>query len=390
MLKRIVLVLGVILIVLIAGTFGYIYSITVERPVAPGPLHSELYNTGYQQAAKEADQWLLHLYKSNQIPSLSAAVGVKGELVWAGAVGYKNLQESQPVAIDTQYRIGSISKPFTSVAALRLQEKGFLDINKTFNSYWPEFSKGSAEYSVKQLMSHQAGIRHYRSMVENFKNTDYPTTHMAAEIVEHDPLLCSPGDCFNYSTYGYTLLALAMEQAAKSSFEEILFHELIIPLNLESTRLDSPRAHAENNVAETYLFQAERLLQAPEVNLSYKYAGGGLLSTPSDVVKFGNALLTNNILSSASKKLLWEPGVLSDGSMNPDGYALGFRVGEDEFGRFIHHGGMSVGGTSFFIIYPKSDIVVAFASNVAPLDSGINRYIEAKKLFQIFMGSSKH
>lgn len=99
--------------------------------------------------------------------------------------------------------------------------------------------------------------------------------------------------------------------------------------------------------------------------MSDRYAGGGFVSTPSDLVTFGNALLGTEFLSAESKNILWAPVPLADGTMNAQNYALRFRVDEDEQGRLVHHDGTRVGGYSFLVIYPKSGIVVGFATNIS-------------------------
>src|SRR5690606_18396099 len=128
----------------------------------------------------------------------------------------------------------------------------------------------------------------------------------------------------------------------------------------------------------------EILIEAPEVNLSDRYAGGGFVSTPSDLVKFGNALLGTEFLSPESQKILWTPVPLADGVMNSQNYALGFRVDDNEQGGLVHHGGTSIGGYSFLVIYPESGIVVAFATNISLMDPAFDRMAEANNLVKAF------
>ena len=130
------------------------------------------------------------------------------------------------------------------------------------------------------------------------------------------------------------------------------------------------------------------MLRAPQVNLSYKYAAGGYLSTPGDLVEFGNALLTHSFISESSRRQLWTPLALDNGEMNYENYAMGFRIGEDELGTCAHHGGKSVGGYAHFVISPEKELVVALMTNAPPAGFVFDRQQEAKKLAKLFLQNS--
>ncbi|MEN0038161.1 MAG: serine hydrolase domain-containing protein [Cellvibrio sp.] len=388
MIKKIFLGVVAIIFILIVIVVLYVLSISAARPEPAPAVNSSLYQAAFQSAGTEADNWLRSMYANNQLPSMSAAIGINGDLVWAGTTGYADLYKKIPATTDTRYRIGSISKSVTAAAVMRMSEKGILDINNSFNTYVKDFSPANTGYTIKHLLSHQAGIRHYtKGFSENYNTSEYASTRAAALIVENDALLFAPGTGFNYSTYGYNLLALAMESAASLSLEEIITREVFAPAGMNATQFDKAGSSAVAHRAEPYLLIGDSLFEAPASNLSDRYAGGGYLSTPTDLVKFGNALIGNNFLTDESKAALWTPVPLADGAMNPEHYALGFRVGQDDLGRFVHHGGMSIGGYSFLIIYPDLGIVMAFVSNVTPMESSFDRLDEAKKVVRFFRPS---
>lgn len=379
---------GLLCLLMVAGL--YIFSLTAERPVHNVQVDSTVSGNGYEAQGQAADDWLVSLYSAHKVPSISAAVGIGGEVIWAGAIGHADLGANVAANPSTQYRVGSIAKSITAAAFMRMQEQSLIQLNDKFREYVPDYASGNTDYTLKQLLSHQAGIRHYRNQLsESFSNREYPSTREAAAVVEQDHPIFPPGEGFNYSTYGYTLLSLAMELAYQKSFESIMFQEVFIPLQMNATVFD--KAGGQQNLSQStpYLLFKNTLFESPAVNLSYKYAGGGYLSTPTDTVTFANALLGDEFLNAESVSVLWAPVPLNNGDANPDNYALGFRVGEDELGRFIHHGGMSVGGYSYLIIYPDIGITVAFVTNVTPMDGLYNRYSEAKKLVGIFMPLKK-
>lgn len=372
--------LAVLVFGIIAATI-YIFSIIEKRPAQTPEVKSTTYVSTYAKAGTTAESWLKTLYEDTDAPSISVAVGVRGQLVWAGVIGHTDLKREAPADLNTLYRIGSISKSLTAATVMRMVEKDQIALDQPFNRYVPDYAKGTATYTIRQLLSHQAGIRHYKGDIsESFNDTVYADTRTAAAFVESDPLLFTPGTDYTYSTYGYTVLALAMEKAGGKPFEQLVESDVLKPAGMTATRQDRPGVKS----AKPYLLISGALIEAPKDDASLKYAGGGYVSTPSDLVRFGCTLNTAWFLTPDSRKTLWSPALLADGKINPEYYALGFRVGGDTHGAFVHHGGTANGGYSFLLIYPQSDMVVAFASNYTPMDAGFDRLAKAQELAAIF------
>lgn len=291
MIKKVFLAALLVVLVSVSLLAAYIFSLKAETPGRDINPTAVLHDERYQNQAAAAEQWLQSLYQHQLLPSIAAAIGIDGELVWEGAIGFSDIDNSLLANPHTQYRIGSISKAMTAVAAMRMQEKNLLDINAPFNTYVKDYAASHANITLKQLLSHQAGIRHYvNQFSENFSNTQYTSTREAAAIVEHDTLLFAPGESFHYSTYGYTLAALAMESAYAVPFEKIMYNEVFTPAAMTATAFAKSDHPAQPSQAVPYLHISDSLFQSPSVNFSNKYAGGGYLSTPSDVVRFANKL----------------------------------------------------------------------------------------------------
>lgn len=386
MIKKIVLgVLATIVLVALL-LVGYILSIKVDRPFDNAEPISTLHNEKYQDNASKAEQWLKSIYEKNLFPSFSVSIGIQGELAWEGVIGFSDLSSRTLADQNIQYRIGSISKPITATAVMRMQEKQVLAVDSKFNIYVSDYPAENSGFTIKQLLTHQGGVRHYvDELSENFSNKEYLSARQAASIVENDALLFSPGKGFHYSTYGYTLVSLAMESAYSMPFEKIMYNEVFIPAGMIATQFDKAEKNSKKNIATPYIQVGESLFKSPDVNVSNKYAGGGYLSTPSDMVRFANSLLNNILITVDSKETMWSPVTLNNGEMNPENYALGFRVGQDDLGRFVHHGGKSVGGYSFLLIYPDLNVVVAFSTNVTPSGNSFDRLQEAKKVARLFV-----
>lgn len=383
MLKNLLKLSGLLLLLaLLLGT-GWLF-MKVERRPPDAPLVSAPMPGAPIGMDGGAVAWMAELYRDSGVPSVTAAVGVKGQLLWAGAIGHADLSAAVPATPETRYRIGSISKPITAVTTMRLSVKGIIDIDAPFATYVPDFPSAPAGYSLKQLLSHQAGIRHYVGMAEAWSDTPYATTSDAAATFAADPLLFPPGRGFAYSSHGYTLVALALEKATGQGYEPLVKGEVLGTAGMVRTGLDR-KGMKNADDATGYMRVGGLLFPVFADDLSNRYAGGGFRATAIDLVALGNGLTTGALLQPATRDLLWTPVALADGSMNPERYALGFRVGEDELGRFVHHGGTANGGSAMLLIYPDLGLTIALCTNDSTGDAAFDRLAAARRLARLFV-----
>ncbi|MCX6951660.1 MAG: serine hydrolase [Verrucomicrobia bacterium] len=315
-------------------------------------------------AASEAIDRARALVKKDfapKVPGLSVAVAVDGRLVWAEGFGYADLAQKSPVTPATRFRIGSISKSLSSVGLALLVERGQLDLDAPVQHYVPDFPDKGAVITTRLLGGHLAGIRHYRGN-EILLNRPFPNVRAGLTIFENDPLVTPPGKEYHYSTYGWSVLSAVMESAAHEEFLAFMQTQVIGPLGLTHTRPD--RAGVADP-ERTQFYEGDPpggFKLTPTVDSSYKWAAGGYLSTPEDLVRFGSALLQPGFLKAESLALLFTPQKTSDGK--PTTYGIGWVIGRDAHGHrlYLHTGG-SVGGTSILILHPETRTVVALVCN---------------------------
>lgn len=299
-----------------------------------------------------------------EVPGMSVAVAREGELIWSEGFGVEDLESREPVTPRTRFRIGSVSKPLTATAAARLYEAGTLDLDRPVREYLPSFPAKEHPATARQLAGHLAGIRHYRDKAESRSNRRFSTVAASLELFAGDPLEFEPGTRYGYSSYGYQLLAAVMERAAGESFPELMERQVFGPAGLEDTGLDrGPASRA--GVTAFYSADAEGArIVAPPVDLSDRWAGGGMISTAEDLVRFGSALLSGELVGDEGREALFTPQTLADGTST--GYGMGWEIREDPEGRTVYyHGGMVTGGLAHLILYPESGLVFAVLANTS-------------------------
>ncbi len=308
------------------------------------------------------------LFEEAALPGLALAVGSREQgIVFSGGYGVADLGTRAPATALTRWRIGSVSKSLTSAGALLLAERGRLDPHSTVAEVLPDWeSHPAAQATIQQLAGHLGGIRHYREG-EGISHTHYESVADALELFGDDPLVAPPGEEYSYSTYGYTLLSALMARAAEQPFLEFMRRDVFGPFGMRHTGPDMVTRVVPER-ASFYEIQDSELVPAPFTDNSYKWAGGGLLSTPEDLVRFGTGLLDHRVLSPASVETLFTSQRTATGEET--GYGMGFRPRSDWQGRrVVHHGGSSEGGRAFLLLYPDEGLVVAMAANraTAPL-----------------------
>lgn len=301
-------------------------------------------------------------------PGMSVAVGVGGKLVWAEGFGYADLEQRVPVWDETRFRIGSVSKPVTGAAVGLLVEQGKLDLDAPVQRYVPSFPEKPWPVTTRQAAGHTAGIRHYNG--NEFLSSDhYPTVLEGLTIFQDDDLRFEPGTRFAYSSYGWNLVSAVVESAAGEPFLDYMQSHVFDALDMNDTDAD----HNSRIIPHRTRFYVKdddgNVVNAPYVDNSYKWAGGGFLSTPSDLVRFAFGHFDDGFLKRETIAELWSPLETNDGESTD--YGIGWFVTLED-GEVIRagHGGGSIGGTTGFLTYPPQRAVVAITGNMSGAPTG--------------------
>jgi len=315
----------------------------------------------YETAINESRRLLDSLQEAGKIPGIDAVVAINGEIIWSEGFGYADLeQQAKVIPGKTRFRIGSVSKSLTAAAVGRLIDQGKLSLDSSIYTYVPDFPKKKYPITLGQLGGHIAGIRHYRGK-EFLSSTYYPTVKEGLSFFANDTLLFEPGTNYSYSSYGFNLISAAVEAGSEEEFLPYMQKEVFDKLGMSSTCPDKNDSIIVNRTSFYQLDSLDRIINAPYVDNSYKWAGGGFVSTTTDLVKFGEAHLQPGFLSAETLRDFTTSQVLQNGDST--GYGFGwFALKDKELKGFGHSGG-SVGGITQFRIFPKEHIIIVLLSN---------------------------
>jgi CubicO group peptidase (beta-lactamase class C family) len=325
------------------------------------------------------------------LPGVSVAVGVDGDIVWAEGFGWADLEKRVPVAPNMRFRIGTASTALTSAAVGLLLEKDRLNLDDEIQLHVPEFPKKEWPVTVRQLMGHLAGVR-------NDSGDEGPLfSQQCGRPVEALPhfadrsLLFEPGTEYRYSSYGWILLSAAVEAAAGEPFLTFMRNQVFASLGMVDTTADSTTQPVPDRATPYFPKFAADPRYGPdpmrEINLSC-YAGSSVfISTPSDLVRFGLAMNSGKLLKPETVQLLQTSQRLPSG--DETGYGLGWDLetitvnGGTE--QIIGHDGDVLGGTVASLLIPRDRrIVVAVASNTSYADT----FALASRIAEVFAEQS--
>lgn len=300
------------------------------------------------------------LWRSAGVPGMAVAVARGGQVIWGAGHGLANAEDSIPASPTTVFGIGSVSKPLTAAALMRLVERGAMDLDAPVQRYASAFPDKGAPITVRQLAGHLGGIRHYE--LRDFAYAPRPRTATEAlGIFAADPLVAPPGTRHAYSSYGYVLLSAAMESAAGRHFLSLMRDEVFAPLRMERTGVEQLKDFDPARAVQ-YAGCPAACVPSPYVDYSGTWAGGGFVSTAVDLARFASQLLQPGYLSRETLEAMWTPQRTASGE--DTGYGIGWRSGRDAAGRrIVHHGGRTPQLRAFLLIYPDHDLAVAVLAN---------------------------
>lgn len=321
------------------------------------------YDRAFIKPIKKARQELFLYMVCNQVPGCAVAVSIDGKTVWEEGLGLASKELNAPVTLETKFRVGSVSKLFTSLVYYMLIEKGGINGDSLVSGYFPEFASKKYPVRLKNLASETSGIRQ-PLLKERKRNLLNVTIANGLNLFKNDSLLFEPGAYEYPSPYNYNLLGAIIEKNEGKDFKKIVKAMLLDTLQMENTVPDFPAAIIKNRSDFYDRDFISRLINAPSVGRFYLLPSEGYLSTPDDILKLGNALLMSEYFSDSLKSMIYKPFTLNNGNETTKANGWGiFKSRYDQSIIYLFAGG-TLGGSTHLIIHPKTKMVIAISANL--------------------------
>ena len=242
----------------------------------------------------------------------------EGKPLFVKGYGFANVEWQIPNAADTKFRIGSVTKQFTSMLVMQLRERGQLKLEDSICVYLEPCPDTWKPVTIHHLLTHTSGIPTYTGLAEWRKVNMVPhTIDQMIGFFRNLPLEWKPGDKYAYNNSGYFLLGVVIEKVTGKKYEEALREMILTPLGMKDTGYDWSATIIPKR-ASGYMGAGAQLTNAAALDMQQPYAAGSLYSTVNDLLKWDQALYTNTLLPEAAKQIMWTPFL--------NNYAYGWNV----------------------------------------------------------------
>ncbi|GGG98744.1 D-Ala-D-Ala carboxypeptidase [Polaribacter pacificus] len=300
---------------------------------------------------------LLIKYEQNGAFMGSVILSQKGKTIYKNTVGYSDVETKKKASTNTRYRIGSVTKTFTATLVFKAIEEHKLGLNQTIESYFPNI-KNADKISIAHLLQHRSGVQSYTKDKWFFENrTQYISSEdMLAKISTYQSDF-DPNTQAEYSNSNYFLLALILEKIYNSSYDTLLQENICKPLGLNDTYVGK-EINIQANESYSYSYD-KKWLKFPETHLSSAKGTGSIVSTPKDLNRFFENLLTGKILS--EKNLLLMKDIKDRFGMGLFRYKINDRQGFGHRGRIDEFRATS-------IYFAKENLTFTLVSNGSKMD----------------------
>lgn len=282
----------------------------------------------------------------------SVAVSKDGEIIYKKSIGFADIEKNIKATENSKYRIGSISKSFTTVLILKAVEEKKLDLNQTIDKWFPTI-KNAKKITVKFLLSHRSGIHNFTDDKDYLTwNTQPKTEKEMVEIITKGGSDFEPNSKAEYSNSNFVLLTYILQKTFKKSYSDLLQKYIVKPIGLTNTYVFG-NINTNNNECKSYSFEGTWKLDS-ETDFTIPLGAGAIISTPIDLTKFADALFGGKLL---------KPESLEKMKTIKDGYGLGlFQIPFYKSIGYGHTGGID-GFSSVYSHFADENISFALTSN---------------------------
>ena len=313
-----------------------------------------------QSLEHQIDTYISEQYTSD-VPGVSVLVAKNGKAIYSKGFGVANLESGIKAAPKNVFEIGSITKQFTAVGILMLEEQGKLSVNDDITKFIPDYPTQDKTITVHHLLNHTSGIKSYTNMQSfiSLARTDMTPTELIDKF-KNEPMEFDPGTKFNYNNSGYILLGHIIEVVSGQSYEDFIQANIFDKVGMSNSYYGSMSKLIPNR-ARGYSKTETGYKNADYLSLTLPYAAGSIMSTTADLLKWQNSISANTLIKRSSLEKATNGSTLDSGEEIPYGY--GWIKGDVNGSSTVEHSGGIFGFSSNGIYLPEENVYVIGLTN---------------------------
>lgn len=306
------------------------------------------------------DSMILAAIPNQQGPGAAFMVVRKGEVIYQKAFGKANIELGVNLTTESVFQLGSMTKQFTAVAILLLEQQGKLKVTDPISKYIPDYPGGD-KITIHHLLTHTSGIKDFTKMkaLADIAQKEM-TPKMMVDFFKDEPVDFVPGERFEYNNSGYVLLGYLIELVSGETYADFIQQHIFDRLGMNHSYYASDRKVIANR-AYGYQKKESGFVNKTAINFSVPFASGALMSTLGDLLKWQNALVNNKLLNTAETQQAFSRYKLNNGELFNYGY--GWHIKEIGGITVSTHGGSIFGFKSMGVYVPGEDIYVVGLTN---------------------------
>lgn len=306
------------------------------------------------------DSLISNIFKDKNGPGAVFMVTKNGKQIYRKAIGKANLELNVAMTPENVFQLGSMTKQFTAIAILMLEEQGKLNVNDPISKYISDFPNGN-NITIHHLLTHTAGIKDFTKMksIQQIAQKDLSPKELI-DFFKNEPVDFAPGERFDYNNSGYVVLGQIIELVSAETYENYIKKNIFEKIQMNHSRYASDVALIINR-AYGYSKKEFGYVNKSRISFSIPFSSGSLMSTVDDLLKWQNALNQNLLLSAKTTKKVFSTYKLNNGEDFTYGY--GWHIKEIDATLTREHGGSVFGFKTMGVYIPIEDIYVIGLSN---------------------------
>ncbi len=316
---------------------------------------------------------------NNQSPGYAVFIIKNNQVIFEKYSGLADLITQKPINSKTNFRLASLTKPFTAMTIMILKQKELLNFSDTINKFFPDYPEYGKSISVKQLLNHTSGLPdHEQPLYQQLKNNSEPTVYDSLEVLKQikKPLF-KPGSKYQYSDSGYVMLALIIEKITQQKYARVLSQTIFKPLNLTSTLVVDETKPSIPNRVFGYQRKNNRWLEYDYDPLNYIYGDEAIYSNIDDLLKWIKAWTTHQLINQP----ILNQALIVDQKTKKCGFSWFIKKINSQ--KILYHDGFWVGFNNLMMIIPKTKTTIIYLSNNSQYSTDRKRWLLAKQLLSM-------
>ena len=294
-------------------------------------------------------------------PGASAMVIHRGEIIFARGFGLADLERQIPCSVETNFRLASLTKSFTAMAVMILNEQKKLSLDERLPDFFPEFPAYGSAIKLRHLLNHTSGLLDYEDLIPTGTRIPVRDRDVLCLLMEQPDTYFAPGSSYRYSNSAYALLALVVESRSGQTLARFLQQNIFHPLGMHHTLAYEAGLSVVPNRAFGYSVAQSGYRRTDQSLTSSVLGDGGVYSSVSDLFRWDQALYTEQLISRESLRRIFKPAVPTD--LPRTGYGMGWFIGRYRGAKEIWHHGETIGFRARIARFPAKRFTAIILAN---------------------------